>query len=401
VERPIVRIAKGADDQWNYRKIFAGGPPRPRRRGRGLGDFIVIDSATVRDGAFILTMPWEPDASLRGSARDSVVRFALGREDREIRRAAGGFAQTWRWTDAQYVSGYVRLADPDSVGRYFDVSSLDVVERVPPFTFRNVRGGIRQLGDSIWLALAHWDLPGSTGSARGKVTWGSDLPIRYAIDVEGDSVSLADVAWVYPTLPTTGGGRMRLRIQNDPRNLNVLNYALSRMDVRTTYSHLTGAMTFGVGGPVLNVTDVTMRADPIDFRLIRQLNGADFPYPWAGQITGWVRARGGRLDRFDVDSTRFVFRDANVAGASHAGSGAAGSTSSSRRSPGSARSVSRSTAPTSPRSAISTRTSLHSAATCRGARSSTRSGTTCASATRGSATSMARARRRSSAGRGG
>jgi hypothetical protein len=114
--------------------------------------------------------------------------------------------------------------------------------------------------------------------------------------VRGDSVSLRDVAWVYPTLPTTGGGSMRLRIRNDPRNLNVLNYALSEMDVRTTGSRLRGAMTFGVGGPVLTVTDVSMRADPMDFRLIRQLNGKDFPVP-VGRAAHGVGARARRAAR--------------------------------------------------------------------------------------------------------
>ena len=324
VERPVVRIAKGSDEVWNWRKIFPKGAAKPPRRGPGFGDFIVIDSATIVDGAFVLTMPWRPADSLHGARRDSAIRFNLAREDREIRRVAGGYAQTYRWTRGRLASGYVRLADPDSVGRYVDIAALSVDETVPPFSFRNVTGGVRLLGDSAWLAIRHWDTPGSTGSARGKVVWGSDLPTRYAVDVAADSMSLADVAWVYPTLPTTGGGSVRLRIRNDPRNLNVINYALSEMDVRTTGSRLRGAMTFGVGGDVLAVTNVNVRADPLDFRLIRQLNGKDFPYPWAGQVTGWVRARGGRLDRFDVDSARVLFRDANVANAVHVASGSGG-----------------------------------------------------------------------------
>jgi translocation and assembly module TamB len=324
VEHPVVRLAKGSDEVWNWRRIFPKGAPKPPRRGPGFGDFIVIDSATVRDGSFILTMPWRPADSLSGARRDSAIAFNLARGDHEVRRVAGGYAQTYRWTRADYASGYVRIADPDSVGRFFDIAALSVEETVPPFSFRNVRGGVRQLGDSAWLAISHWDTPGSTGTGRGKVVWGSDLPIRYAVDVTADSVSLKDVAWVYPTLPTTGGGKLRLSIRNDPRDLNVLNYALREIDVRTMRSRLRGAMTFGVGGEVLTVTNVSMRADPIDFGLIRQLNGKDFPYPWAGQITGWVRARGGRLDRFEVDSSHVVFRDANVAGATHEAYGSGG-----------------------------------------------------------------------------
>ena len=46
----------------------------------------------------------------------------------------------------------------------------------------------------------------TTGSATAKIWWGSNLPVRLDIRIRGDSVSLKDVAWVYPTLPTEGGG---------------------------------------------------------------------------------------------------------------------------------------------------------------------------------------------------
>ena len=59
-------------------------------------------------------------------------------------------------------------------------------------------------------------MPASTGNGHGKVWWGSDLPVRYDIAIRGDSVSLDDVNWVYPTLPRTGGGSLDLFIKNDP-----------------------------------------------------------------------------------------------------------------------------------------------------------------------------------------
>ena len=72
--------------------------------------------------------------------------------------------------------------------------------------------------------------------------------MRYDITVRGDSVSLADINWVYPTLPTTGGGSMVLHIGNNEENPDVLEYALKDMDVRSTSSHLIGNMTFGGRG---------------------------------------------------------------------------------------------------------------------------------------------------------
>lgn len=317
VEHPYVHLVQHEDGSWNFKQLFRRAQQEVERRvGRKFGDFVVIEQARVRDGTFLLTMPWHPADSLRGAKRDSSIREHLGRPGGAYHRTAdGNFAHTYRWTQAYAVLSHARIADPDSAGRLFVVDTLHVVESEPPFRFRNVRATVKHLGDSVWFEAPHFDTPGSTGRGKGKVVWGSDLPIRYDIRVWGDSVSLADVAWVYPTLPTTGGGRMVLDIRNDPRNLRVIDYALSDMDVRTTGSHLRGAMTFAVGGPVLVVKDVDVRAEPVDFDLLRTFAGGPFPVDWQGTISGTVRARGGPLTHFIVDDADVVYRDKHVRGA--------------------------------------------------------------------------------------
>ena len=314
--RPIFYARRHSNGDWNFRRVFPGsGKKTPRGATRGFGDYIIANSVTIEDGSFVLTMPWHPSDTLRGAKRDSAIKSAITAQDHEVRKTAEGYAKTWRWTGIDAESPYVRIADPDSVGQLYTTSRLALREADPPFLFHDVKAVVKVLGDSIWLDVPHWDLPGSTGSAKGRITWGSDLPIRYAIDVVGDSVALKDVAWVYPTMPTTGGGKMHLRIKNDPKKLEILEYALTRMDVRTTKSHLTGAMTFAVGGPVLAVKDVDAVATPINFDLIRQFNGKPFPVDWQGAISGTLKARGGPLTHFHVDDANLVFRDAHVPGA--------------------------------------------------------------------------------------
>ena len=316
IDRAVVHIRKDSTGKWNYNYVFPPSPPKKKAPGaeRGWGDYIVADSVVLRRAAFVLSMPWHPDDSLSGTQRDSSIRRNLTRTDKEIRRAGSGFQQTRRWTNIELVSGYTRLADPDSVGRLFQIARLDVDESDPPFRFRNARGGVRQTADSLWVDISHFDLPGSTGKGAGKIWWGNDLPTRYDLRIVGDSVSLADVNWVYATLPTTGGGSMVLNIRNES-NLSILDYALSEMDVRTTRSRLKGKMTFGVGGPVLIVKDLGLEAAPVNFDLIRAINGKPFPYDWQGDLTGTVRARGGPVNRFHVDDVRLTFSDANVPGA--------------------------------------------------------------------------------------
>ena len=314
----LVHLRKDSTGTWNFRRVFPPGPKKPPRvpgAERGWGDYIVADSVVIRRGTFVLSMPWAPNDSLRGARRDSAITYNLERTDRDVRRVGKNrFERTWRWNNLQLDAGYVRLADPDSVGRLFQIARANVDEVDPPFAFRNVRGGVRHMGDSIWLDLAHFDLPASTGKARGKVWWGSDLPTRYDIHVVGDSVSLNDVSWVYPTLPRTGGGSMELTIKNE-RDLSIIDYVLTNMDVRSTRSHLRGRMTFGVGGEVLIVKDLALEAAPVNFDLIRTLNGKPFPYDWQGDLTGTVRGRGGPVNRFKIDDANITFADANVPGA--------------------------------------------------------------------------------------
>ena len=315
IAHPVVVLRQHENWTWNFKRMFSySGPRQGNGPERGFGDYVVIDSTHIRDANFRVTIPWHPDDSLRSARRDSAIRVNLARKDHEIRRTREGYTQNYRWTQAYAAVSYMRIADPDSVGRLFLIDTLNAAETMPPFVWRNVQGRVRLLGDSVWMTAPHFDLPGSTGHAQGKVWWGSDLPVRYAVRVWGDSVSLADVAWVYPTLPTTGGGRMILDIRNE-RNLNQLDYALSAMDVRTTKSHLKGSMTFETGGKVLAVHDVKMQADPVDWDLLRTLNGKPFPADWQGKITGTVSARGGPLTHFVVDAADLTFADAHVPGA--------------------------------------------------------------------------------------
>ena len=318
-EHPVVYIRQHEDGHWNFREIFESGPQKPPQPS-ALRPFIVIDSATVHDATFMLTLPWHPAPYLHGAQRDSAIRFELARKDHEIRRTREGFARTWRWTGGEATLVHGRISHPDSVGTEFRFANVRVHEADPPFLFSNASGVMRQLGDSIWVQVKHFDLPGSTGNGGGKIVWGSELPVRYDIHVHGDSVSLADVDWVYPTLPRTGGGTTDLDIRTEPRNLHLTDFILTKMDVRSTRSHLTGRMTFTIGEDTLIVKDVALAASPVNFDLLRTLNGKPFPYNWQGDITGTVRAPGGNLGRFKVDDAQFTFADANVPGAISRGS---------------------------------------------------------------------------------
>ncbi len=317
----LVQIIKYKDGDWNYKHIFPPGPKGAPRAQGSFGEFIVLDNVSLTRGKFLLTMPWQPDDSLRRTRRDSSIKFNLARTDAQIRRTPRGLVRTWRWEEGYLNLSHVRMARPDTAGKLFQVTDMGMTEFDPPFRIDKARGDFRWLGDSIWIDMPHFQFPGSSGNAKGKITWGSDLPVRYDIAVHGDTVAMKDLAWLTETFPTQGTGSMNLTIRNDPANLRVLKYGITNMDARSADSRIRGRMTWGVGGPVVTLTDVDLRADPLDFSLLRVFNGEPFPLPWRGQITGTLVGKGGPLHRFDVDDMRFTFRDANVPGATSAGSG--------------------------------------------------------------------------------
>ena len=326
-EHPLVHLRQHENGSWNWRRIFPEGPQGPST-GSGFGDFIVMDSADIRNGQVILTLPWHVSPDLKGYKRDSAITHALGSLTRdapgndwpsEVRRTREGFARTWRFTGLRSSFSYVRVSVPDTAGRFVQIAKASARSSDPPLDIHNLAGSVRFLGDSAWLDMPHFDLPASTGSVKGKVFWGGPTATRYAVHIVGDSVSLNDVAWVYPTLPRTGGGRLDVDMNNvgHPR---IMDYAISRMDVSSTRSRLVGSMTYGVGDPVLAVKDVNIEAKPLNFDLIRALNGKPFPYDWQGNITGTVHAKGGPLTHFRVDDSHFTFADAHVPGAITRGS---------------------------------------------------------------------------------
>lgn len=308
-----VHLTQDSTGTFNFRRIFPSGPPGPPRTTPSWGDYIALRDARVDSIDLMLRTNWEPPP-LRGAALDSAIAAAREAPGREIVRYGKTWYQVRRLSGRRLALDSGRLDDKAREGRTFGIAQLDLLVSDPPFDFRNLHGHVRILGDTLWATVPGFRLPGSRGSLEGRLWWGSNLPNRFDFAVVGDTVSLADIGWVYPTLPRDGGGRMKLfiRSESDP---TIVDYVIEDMDVRTTQSRLRGQMTFGVGAPMTILKDVDLVAAPLDFRLIETFSGEPLPLPWRGTIEGRLVARGGPLDRFVVDSAEVRFRDANVPGA--------------------------------------------------------------------------------------
>lgn len=315
IVRPKLRVKEFRDGTWNWKKIF---PPSrskaPVSPTRGFGDWVMIDTLAVHDGALLFVQPWTPPAGATPAIRDSLLRDARGMH--ELRRdGPEGWEKLYRWVNAEVAVSHARLAHPDSVGQAFQIAAARAVETEPSFFIRNARGLVRKHDDTVWVDLPELALAASKGAAKGAVWWGGGKPQQWDMRIRGDSACMSDYGWIYETLPRTGCGRTDVWIHNDPRDLTVMLYELTNFDLSSTRSRLTGQMTFGVGAPLLQVRDVDLVARPVDFDLLRTFKGGPFPYDFQGTLEGRVRARGGPVNRFVVDEMDLVYRDRHVAGA--------------------------------------------------------------------------------------
>jgi translocation and assembly module TamB len=312
IERPFIHLRQDSAGEWTYKQLARKSPvPSAPRAGRGFGSTVLLDSVTVIGGHFRWTEPWRPNAAFEGAARDSVIAAELARTDHDTRQVGEAYFRARNWTGLGAVFPRIRVAHPDTAGVKFVIARLDVDESDPPLLIRDLRGDVLIVNDSVRIQVDEFHLPGSVGRAEGVVTTTDGLGVDVRID--GDSVSMADLNWVYPDLPLEGGGRMRLEIRK--RNDSpYIAYALQDIDVRSMGSQLRGTMTFGVSSSLVDITDVDLDLTPLDFVLIERFTGEPLPLPWAGTLRGRVRARGGPLDRFVVDEADIAFADRNVPG---------------------------------------------------------------------------------------
>ena len=336
LQHPFVVLRKGNDDRWNYRKVFPSADDGPKRllaaRARpstplapppsrsAFGAIVQFRNVHIRGLHFQLTQPWSPDDSLKGARRDSAIVRNLAAPDQEIRavvvKGKRGYQRTVRWTEGDFTFSRIRFRQPDVPGHQFEIARMDVNESSPPFAVRNMRGGVLWRGDSIWLDIRRLELPGSVASATGRLDWAGG-PLHVDVRIVSDTVSLHDLAFITPAIPASGGGstEVRIRTERDPR---FLDFIITKMNLRTTASHLTGAMTFATGTPVLIMKDVNLQLDPLDMAYFSMVNGGPLAQPWRGAVTGTILASGGPINHLAIEEARLSYADRNVPGATAA-----------------------------------------------------------------------------------
>jgi len=320
LDRPVVMLVRSADKIWNYQRIFPTDSTAPKKA-PGFGSWITLDNLSLEDGDILVRSAWAPADSLSPARRDSAIKVAVGPESRlNIERVDSGFVQTTRLQRITGRLSHVRLADPDSTPRVFQVASLRMVAepfRPPALDVRDVRGTFVLDSTALRFNDIFALLPATRATLSGDYVL---TPGDIDLSLVADTLALADVRWIYPRLPPEGGGTLALKMRTRTGKPSL--YQVPRIRVRIQDGELAGRLNVMMGPAVTRLIDTDLRFSDIGTRLLERLV-AGLHVPVQGALTGRAVLDGTPADmRMNVDLS---FRQPSGATSRMVAVGAAGS----------------------------------------------------------------------------
>ena len=299
--RPVVVLDRPPNGKWNYSRIFARADTLPKDSTPGWGSWVDFKNVKIIDGRMTVRAPWHADTSLTAAHQDS----AAGDSRSHIVRVAGGYQKVMTFERINAKLPDVRLADPGERTKLVRVASLQMVAepfRPPVVEVRDLQGAFEFTGDSMWWKGAKAQLPGSRISGDGKYVYGSgDMRLR----LKGAPVAVADLRWLFPRLPSKGGGTLDYAMDwvGDTQE-----YLAQNADVRVGDAHLIGKFGLTRRDTVL-FHDTDLQISSLDTRLIEQIV-PDLKLPRRGTLGGHLALTGG-IHAMNVNAN-LVFDDDRV-----------------------------------------------------------------------------------------
>ena len=304
VVRPLIVLDRPPGGKWNYQRIFPSDTTQPQSTAPGFGSWIRLENLTVVDGDLLVKTPWSPGDNLTAAARDSVVRAALNGTSRAMvipaAHAYGGAPPYQKEVELRALNAtmpVLRLADPNQKNRYAEVASLQMTAlpfRPPAATVTDMRGNFNFNNDSLWWKGVRAAMPGSRVSGDGSYALSSGDMV---LTLRGAPAALADLRWLYPRLPSEGGGTLdfAMRWKN-----GVDDYTARNADIAVGATTVKG--DFGLTlSDTFALHDTNLRFANFDTRLAEQLI-AGFKSPRRGTLSGRAAVNGGKHAlRLDAD----------------------------------------------------------------------------------------------------
>lgn len=289
IVHPVIVLDRMPGGKWNYDRIFPRDTTQPPSA-PGFLSWITLRNVTMVDGEVTAHSPWAPSDTLKGTKRDSVIRFTLSPLARlNVQRVAGGFQKTSQFRDIYGTFPFMRLEDPNDRRQIIDVSALRMTAeplRPPSVRVTDAKGRFILLADSLYFNGIDATLASSRLSrGTGRYNFDSnDLRLR----LHADTVATNDLLWIDPSIPKDGSGKLDF----------ALDWVGPTSDYLATNASLAvaGATMSGSLGTLVTDTiafhDTNLRFRHLDTRTIQQL----FPTivsPRQGYLTGRMAARGG------------------------------------------------------------------------------------------------------------
>jgi len=267
--RPTVILSKLSDGDWNYERIFPGDTTPSPTSAPGFGAWIRFDDVAVVEGRLMVRTPWQPNDTLAAAARDSAITLALGGGGRNrIERVSGGFQKVMEFRQITGQFPRIRIADPESDGIVAEVATARMIAEMfspPAADVRDLAGTFHIVDDSVYWRDASAQLSASRVSKLSG-TYYLD-PGDLWISLHGDTVALTDVRWLYPRLPSDGGGSLDFYalIAKDSTE-----YVARNATVRTGSTTIAGDFGLSIGDSV-RFHDTNLRFGSLGTALIEQL----------------------------------------------------------------------------------------------------------------------------------
>jgi autotransporter translocation and assembly factor TamB len=307
-DTPVVVLDKQPGARWNFQSLLRPSGPRDSTRHRVPPELADI---TIHHGRFVYRRPWRPDTTLTADRRDSAIAVALGGKSRSlVVRVPGGFQRVVEYHDIDARLPSVRFAR-DGRPTAVEIAALSMIGepyREPAIDVRSLIGTLYASRDSLWWRGARMALPNSRVSGDGTIKF---RRLGFWLDLRGTPIAFADLRWVNPRMPASGGGTLRyaMRIHGDTTSL-------SMADAKVRYREATvaGRAALTRIHPKGETTRIIVEgADLALARLgtdiIRELAPA-LDVRRRGALNGHVAITGPRTDaRLDADIT---FDDASA-----------------------------------------------------------------------------------------
>ncbi|MDQ2768092.1 MAG: hypothetical protein M3Y30_13150, partial [Gemmatimonadota bacterium] len=272
VDRPQLVLDKKPGKEWNFTTLFASVDTSKKVATLGFGSWITLRNVRLTDGHILVRTPWTPGDSLSKAVRDSVVRVALAGDARQkVIEAPGGYQTVMEFGSVQAALPHVRLADPDSTTRVFQIGSLAMTAALfnPPVAdVKDVHGTILMSTDSLWFRGLSLALPNTRLHGDGTYMLASgDL----AASLHAAPLALVDLRFAYPRMPASGSGSVDLTAAM--RHEGESDYVAHNVDLTVDGGTLRGQLGLAMGQRAgeLRLHDTQLAFASIDTRTIEQL----------------------------------------------------------------------------------------------------------------------------------